>query len=148
MDETKRAQTQKGFFESGTTASPIAALEELRRAAQRAMRELQPAGREASGRIKDSKEPRPEVRLLGECTHRRPLTDDEITVFIHDRGHGFDRGDVPELPEPDHPDRLLHESGLGLHLMAMLTDETEVSSDDDGTDVKLVVYSSNRRRLG
>ena len=29
-----------------------------------------------------------------------------------------------------------------------LTDETEVSSDDDGTDVKLVVYSSNRRRLG
>ena len=32
--------------------------------------------------------------------------------------------------------------------MAMLTDESEMSSDDDGTDVKLVVYSSNRRRLG
>lgn len=83
-------------------------------------------------------------RIRIECE----VTDDEITVFIHDRGQGFDQGEVPELPEPDHPDRLLHESGLGLHLMAMLTDETEVSSDDDGTDVKLVVYSSNRRRLG
>ena len=74
------------------------------------------------------------------------LTDDQVTVVIHDHGGGFERDDVPELPEPDHPDRLLHESGLGLHLMAMLTDESEVSSDDDGTDVKLVVYSSQRRR--
>ncbi len=74
------------------------------------------------------------------------LTDDQVTVVIHDHGGGFERADVPELPEPDHPDRLLHESGLGLHLMAMLTDESEVSSDDDGTDVKLVVYSSQRRR--
>lgn len=74
------------------------------------------------------------------------LDDDEITVVIHDHGDGFTTGDVPELPEPDHPDRLLHESGLGLHLMSMLTDESEVSSDDDGTDVKLVVYSSRRRR--
>ncbi|MEO0492542.1 MAG: ATP-binding protein [Actinomycetota bacterium] len=83
-------------------------------------------------------------RIRVECE----VADDEITVFIHDRGQGFDRADVPELPEPDHPDRLLHESGLGLHLMAMLADESEVSSDDDGTDVKLVVYSSNRRRSG
>ena len=74
--------------------------------------------------------------------------EDEITVVIQDHGGGFSTGDVPSLPEPDHPDRLLHESGLGLHLMSMLTDESEVSSDDDGTDVKLVVYSSRRRRRG
>lgn len=80
-------------------------------------------------------------RIRIECE----LSDDEVAVFVHDRGQGFDRGDVPALPEPDHPDRLLHESGLGLHLMSMLTDESEVSSDDDGTDVKLVVYSSKRR---
>ena len=76
------------------------------------------------------------------------LTEDEITVVIHDHGGGFSSGDVPDLPEPEHPDRLLHESGLGLHLMSMLTDESEVSSDDDGTDVKLVVYSARRRRRG
>lgn len=76
------------------------------------------------------------------------LSDDQITVVIHDHGAGFDSGDVPQLPEPEHPDRLLHESGLGLHLMAMLTDESEVSSDGEGTDVKLVVYSSKRRSEG
>lgn len=76
------------------------------------------------------------------------LTDDEVTVVIHDRGGGFDHDDVPELPEPDHPDRLHHESGLGLHLMSMLTDESEVSTVPDGTDVTLVVYSSKRRRHG
>ena len=81
-------------------------------------------------------------RIRIECE----VTDDEITVFIHDRGQGFDRGDVPELPEPDHPDRLLHE--WSRPPSDGLTDETEVSSDDAGTDVKLVVYSSNRRRLG
>lgn len=85
-----------------------------------------------------------EERIRLECH----LTDDEIAVVIHDHGGGFSSGDIPTLPEPDHPDRLLHESGLGLHLMSMLTDESEVSSDDDGTDVKLVVYSSRRRRGG
>lgn len=80
-------------------------------------------------------------RIRIECE----LPGDEVAVHIHDHGQGFHRDDVPELPEPDHPDRLLHESGLGLHLMSMLTDESEVSSDDAGTDVKLVVYSSRRR---
>ncbi|MEM9466214.1 MAG: ATP-binding protein [Actinomycetota bacterium] len=85
-----------------------------------------------------------EERIRLECH----VDDDEITVVIQDHGGGFGTGDVPDLPEPDHPDRLLHESGLGLHLMSMLTDESEVSADDDGTDVKLVVYSTRRRRRG
>ncbi|MEM9200177.1 MAG: ATP-binding protein [Actinomycetota bacterium] len=83
-------------------------------------------------------------RIQLECQ----ITDDEIVVVIHDHGGGFTSGDVPSLPEPDHPDRLLHESGLGLHLMSMLADESEVSPGDDGTDVKLVVYSARRRRNG
>ncbi len=74
------------------------------------------------------------------------LADDEVAVVVHDEGVGFEPGDVPTLPEPDSPDRLLHETGLGVHLMQMLADESEISSGDDGTDVRLVVYSSKRRR--
>ncbi len=74
------------------------------------------------------------------------LFDDEVAVLIHDSGPGFDLDDVPVLPEPENPDRLLHESGLGVNLMRLLADESEIASDAHGTDVKLVVYSSKRRR--
>ncbi len=74
------------------------------------------------------------------------LADDEISVVVHDEGVGFDPATVPELPAPESPDRLEHESGLGVHLMQMLADESEISSGEDGTDVTLVVYSSKRRR--
>lgn len=74
------------------------------------------------------------------------LADDEIAVVIHDEGMGFEPDEVPDLPEPDAPERLLHETGLGVHLMQMLADESEISATDEGTDVRLVVYSSRRRR--
>lgn len=74
------------------------------------------------------------------------LADDEVAVVVHDMGLGFEPDEVPPLPEPDQPERLLYESGLGVHLMRMLTDESEFTSTDDGTDVRLVVYSSKRRR--
>lgn len=74
------------------------------------------------------------------------LADEEIAVVVHDMGMGFEPDDVPSIPEPDSPDRLLHESGLGVHLMRMLTDESEISATDHGTDVRMVVYSSKRRR--
>jgi serine/threonine-protein kinase RsbW len=74
------------------------------------------------------------------------LADEEISVVVHDMGTGFEPEEVPTLPEPDSPERLLHEAGLGVHLMQMLTDESEISTTDDGTDVRLVVYSSKRRR--
>ena len=74
------------------------------------------------------------------------LADEEVAVVVHDEGMGFEPDEVPELPEPDSPERLLHESGLGVKLMQMLTDESEISSSDEGTDVRLVVYSSKRRR--
>ena len=76
------------------------------------------------------------------------LADDEISVVVHDEGVGFDPEELPELPDPASPERLEYESGLGVHLMRMLADESEVSSTDEGTDVKLVVYSSKRRREG
>ncbi|GJM37316.1 MAG: hypothetical protein DHS20C19_06830 [Acidimicrobiales bacterium] len=74
------------------------------------------------------------------------LADDEVAVVVHDQGMGFEPEEVPTLPEPDTPERLLHEDGLGVHLMEMLADEAEISSTDSGTDVRLVVYSSKRRR--
>ncbi len=74
------------------------------------------------------------------------LADEEVAVVVHDEGVGFDPDNVPDLPSPDSPDRLHHESGLGVRLMQMLADESEIRSDADGTDVRLVVYSSKRRR--
>lgn len=74
------------------------------------------------------------------------LADDEISVVVHDEGVGFDPALVPDLPEPESPDRLDHESGLGVHLMQLLADESKISSGEAGTDVTLVVYSSKRRR--
>lgn len=83
-------------------------------------------------------------RIRVECR----LVDDEVSVLIHDEGPGFDPGDVPVLPEPDDPDRLLHESGLGVHLMHLLADESSITSHGAGTEVKLTMYSSKRRNRG
>ena len=74
------------------------------------------------------------------------LADDEVAVVVHDQGMGFDPDEITPLPDPDEPERLLHESGLGVHLMQLLADESEISSGADGTDVRLVVYSAKRRR--
>ncbi len=76
------------------------------------------------------------------------LADDEVSVVVHDEGVGFDPESIQELPEPGSPERLEFESGLGVRLMQMLADESEISSSDEGTDVKLVVYSSKRRPRG
>lgn len=74
------------------------------------------------------------------------LAEEEVAVLVHDRGTGFEPGDITPLPDPGEPERLLHESGLGVHLMQLLADESEISSSASGTDVRLVVYSAKRRR--
>lgn len=77
---------------------------------------------------------------------RCDLSPDGIIVEVHDEAGGFDPSSVPELPPPESPERLLYESGLGLRLMRLLADETEIHADRGGTDVRLVVYTDRHRR--
>ncbi|GIU84760.1 MAG: serine-protein kinase RsbW [Acidimicrobiales bacterium] len=68
------------------------------------------------------------------------LDEDRIEVEVVDHGPGFTPELVPPPPQPDDPERLGWERGLGLPLMKTLADEIDISSSDSGTTVKLVVY--------
>lgn len=70
---------------------------------------------------------------------RCDLAEDRIEVEVIDRGAGFDPDQAVAAPAPEHPDRLLHEGGLGLPLMRQLVDETEFRASPSGTVVRLVV---------
>ncbi|MDE0699182.1 MAG: ATP-binding protein [Acidimicrobiaceae bacterium] len=74
------------------------------------------------------------------------VAEDHIEVIIQDHGKGFDLDALPDLPDPDSPDRLLHESGMGLRLMQMLADETEIYPSSSGTYVRLVFHGTKRHR--
>lgn len=76
-------------------------------------------------------------RILIRCN----LDDDRIEVAVLDQAGGFDPGSVASAPEATAQDRLEWESGLGLPLMRSLADETAIESTDDGTIVRLVVYT-------
>jgi len=67
---------------------------------------------------------------------------DRITVEVRDQAGGFDPAAVPVVPDPDHPDRLGFEHGLGIPIMRELADETEIRPTGSGTAVRLVVYRS------
>lgn len=71
------------------------------------------------------------------------LGDDRIEVEVLDQGAGFEPGRVQGPPDPEHPDRLEWERGLGLPLMREFADETEIRSSEGGTTVRLVVYRSS-----
>jgi anti-sigma regulatory factor (Ser/Thr protein kinase) len=60
-----------------------------------------------------------------------------IVVEIADRAGGFDVGAVGELPDPERPERLHHEHGLGIALMRTLADDAEIVAGDGGTTVRL-----------
>ena len=62
-----------------------------------------------------------------------------VVVRITDHAGGFDPGDLEPLPSVTDPGRLRHESGLGLSLMRMHTDEVRFTPTGDGTEVSLVV---------
>ncbi len=79
-------------------------------------------------------------RILITCN----LDDDQIEVQVLDTAGGFDPDAVGSAPEPTADDRLEWERGLGLPLMRTLADETEVRSSEDGTTVRLVVYTPHR----
>lgn len=65
-----------------------------------------------------------------------------VEVSIRDHGGGFDPESLSPLPPVESPERLLFDSGLGVSLMRRLADETEFSSDDRGTTVRLVIDTS------
>jgi len=76
-------------------------------------------------------------RILIRCN----LDDDRIEVAVLDQAGGFDPAGVTAAPEATATDRLEFERGLGLPLMRSLADETAIESTDDGTIVRLVVYT-------
>lgn len=78
-----------------------------------------------------------EERVVVRCD----LGGDRIEVQVSDRGGGFDPEDAAPLPAPEDPERLQHEGGLGLPLMRQYADESDITSEDGGTSVRLVVYT-------
>ncbi len=81
-------------------------------------------------------------RILIRCN----LDDERIEVEVMDQGGGFDPGAAGEAPDAEAANRLEWERGLGLPLMKTLADETDISSTEGGTAVRLVVYTPHARR--
>ena len=77
-------------------------------------------------------------RVLIRCR----VGDDKVLVEVVDHGPGFDPDAVPDLPDVETPERLRHESGLGVALMHRLADKAEVESGPDGTTVRLTIRPS------
>lgn len=71
---------------------------------------------------------------------RCDLADDRIELEVVDQGGGFDLDDLDALPAVEDPERLAFERGLGIGLIRTVTDESEFSTSDVGTVVRLVVY--------
>jgi len=90
----------------------------------------------------DLSSPSSEDRILIRCN----LDDDRIEVSVFDQAGGFDPTRVADAPEPSAPDRLERERGLGLPLMRTLADESDISSTEGGTAVRLVVFTPGSER--
>lgn len=82
--------------------------------------------------------------------HRRDALADPVVVSCHiddafvrvdvrDRGPGFDPGLLDPLPDPEDPERLRYEHGLGVELMRTLADEISFRPEADGTVVTICV---------
>ncbi len=69
------------------------------------------------------------------------VSDERIEVVVRDQGKGFDPENLDIMPDPEDPQRLFFENGLGISLMRQLADESDISTGDDGTTVRLVIYT-------
>lgn len=78
---------------------------------------------------------------------RCQIDDERVAVEVLDQGGGFDPNTVPELPEPDLPERLDYESGLGLTLIRLLTDESQIVSSSQGTLIRIIMYREQSAQL-
>lgn len=79
------------------------------------------------------------------------LDHERVEVEVADRAGGLGPEGLAEaasagLPDPEDPDRLRRERGLGLPLIRHFADETEVTSAEGGTSVRLVVYTPWRHQ--
>lgn len=79
-------------------------------------------------------------------TIRCDLAEDRIEVEVQDHGDGFDPTGVRDPGPLDDPGRLEYEGGFGIPLMRVLADEMKIRSLEDGTAVRLVVYTSPAAR--
>jgi serine/threonine-protein kinase RsbW len=75
-------------------------------------------------------------------TIRCDLAKDRIEVEVQDHGVGFDPKAVDATGPVDDPRRIDNEGGFGIPLMRVLADEMKIRSLEDGTAVRLVVYTS------
>jgi len=67
------------------------------------------------------------------------LDDHSFRVDIRDRGPGFDPDALATLPEATDPRRLHHESGLGIPLIKVLTDDVAFRPAPGGTVVSMTL---------
>lgn len=63
------------------------------------------------------------------------IADDAVRVDVRDRGPGFDPDELVPLPDPEDPERLRYEHGLGVQLMRELADDVTFAEVDGGTVV-------------
>ena len=71
------------------------------------------------------------------------LTDSAIEVKVIDKAKGFEIDLVPDLPPTESPERLEHESGLGLSIMRAMSDGLEIKSGPEGTLVQMTINSQS-----
>ena len=79
---------------------------------------------------------------------RCTLTSDRLEFHIADQGFGFYPDQIQILPEPDDPSRLNYERGLGIYLMRVLSDDVEIHSSPDGTEVCLAMQLPTNNSKG
>lgn len=70
------------------------------------------------------------------------LSPSQVEVLVDDSATGFDPDDLGALPAVSDPARLRFERGLGIPLIRALSDESEITSTDRGTRVRVALYAS------
>lgn len=65
------------------------------------------------------------------------IDETSVRIVVRDRGPGFDPAQLTPLPEPEDPERLRYEHGLGVELICTLADDVAFRPEADGTVVAL-----------